>query len=295
MTDLEASMSKLKSAAECAITAVEKEERLDEISEPVAAAVKKATGRRGVKNLLSGTWLGHALHPMLTDVPIGSWLAASVLDLTAGDAGADAARRLTGFGVLAAVPAAASGASDWSDSYGAEQRAGLVHGLANSVGTTLQMASWFARRRGARGAGTVLSLAGLGITLAAAYLGGHLSFVRGTGVNRTAFDEPADSWVDVAAETELSSDKPVRVDADGVAVVLVKHEDTIRALSATCTHAGGPLDEGHIDDAGCIVCPWHGSRFRLRDGAAMRGPASVDEPRWDVRVADGRVSVRAAD
>jgi len=131
--------------------------------------------------LLTGTWLGHQLHPMLTDVPIGSWVSAGVLDLTAGPAASRAAQRLVGFGVLAAIPTAASGASDWSESYGSEQRVGLVHALGNVGALSLQLASYVARRRGHRGLGIALGTVGTGLTAAAGYLGGTLTLDKGMG------------------------------------------------------------------------------------------------------------------
>ena len=138
-----------------------------------------------------------------------------------------------------------------------------------------------------------LSTAGLGVTLGAAYLGGHLSFIRGVGVNHTAFDETVADWTDVAAVSEVSPDKPVRVSAGGVPVMVVQDADRVYALSATCVHAGGPLDEGQILD-GCVRCPWHSSRFALADGKVTHGPAASDQPTWGVRVDEGRVYVRSS-
>jgi len=265
---------------------------LDRLSRPLADLVGRATRPDTVKSALSGTWLGHQLHPMLTDLPIGAWVMAAALDWTTGRPGAKAARRLVGLGVLAALPAAATGASDWSEIDAPEQRVGLVHALSNLTATALQSSSWLARRRGRRLTGMALSTAGLGVTLGAAYLGGHLSFIRGVGVNHTAFDDTVTEWTDVAAVSELSPDKPVRASAGGVPVMLVHHNGTVHALSATCVHAGGPLDEGEIVD-GCIRCPWHSSRFALADGKVVRGPAASDEPAWEVRVDEGRVYVRS--
>lgn len=284
-------MAGLSVRAEGVIDAIEGEKRLDGIAAPAADAVKRLTGGRTIKSLLSGSWLGHTLHPILTDLPIGMWAAATVVDVAAGDRGADAARTLVGVGVLSAVPAAASGASDWSDTYGPAQRLGLVHGAVNAVGTLLQSASWIARRRGARGAGIALSLLGLSCTVGSAYLGGHLSLARGIGVNHTAFQGGTKKWTDVAADVDLEDGTPLRVMAGKVPVVLVRTAGEVHALSATCTHAGGPLDQGTVAD-GCITCPWHGSRFRLSDGTVDRGPAAYPEPCWDVRTEDGRIEVR---
>lgn len=267
---------------------------LDRIADRVTALVQAVTRPRGIKNVLSGSWLGHQLHPVLTDLPIGAWCAAAVLDLTAGDEGAAAARRLVGAGLLASAPTALAGFADWSDTSGSDKRVGLIHGLSNGVVSVLQATSWFARRRGHRGVGVVLSTTAVGITLVSAYVGGHLSYVRGIGVNHTAFQPEVGEWTDVAADAEIVEGGMTRVHADGVPVLLVRQGGRLQALSAVCTHAGGPLDEGALDADGCVTCPWHGSRFRLEDGAVERGPASVPEPRWDVQVVDGRVRVRSA-
>jgi nitrite reductase/ring-hydroxylating ferredoxin subunit/uncharacterized membrane protein len=267
--------------------------RLDRLSRPLAGLVGRATRPDNVKSALSGTWLGHQLHPVLTDLPIGAWIMAAALDWTTGRSGAKAARRLVGLGVLSALPAAATGASDWSETYAAEQRVGLVHAVSNLSATLLQSGSWIARRRGRRLTGMALSTAGLGVTLGGAYLGGHLSFIRGVGVNHTAFEDAVTEWTDVAAVAELNPDKPLRVSANGVPVVLVHHDGSVRALSATCVHAGGPLDEGEIIE-GCIRCPWHSSKFSLADGQVVRGPAALDQPAWEVRIDGGRVHVRSS-
>ncbi|MFD5188564.1 Rieske 2Fe-2S domain-containing protein [Streptomyces sp. NPDC058357] len=279
-------LRKLTEEAECL-------RALDGLSHEAAAQVARATRPDAIKNALSGRWLGHTVHPMLTDVPIGAWTLASVLDVTAGRAGAASARRLVGIGLIATLPAAATGASDWSDTSGTSQRVGLVHALCNVTASAVQAASWVARRRGRRGVGMALGGVGLGITACAAYLGGYLTLVRGVGVDHTAFQEAVTEWTDVGPSSCVSDGEPLRVMAGGVPVVLVRHEGVLYALSATCTHAGGPLDGGEVTD-GCIRCPWHASVFRLADGKVMRGPATVDEPRWEVKDDGGRVYVRSA-
>jgi nitrite reductase/ring-hydroxylating ferredoxin subunit/uncharacterized membrane protein len=269
-------------------------EQLDPVAAPIAGAVGRATEPARVKNALSGTWLGHQLHPLLTDVTIGAWVSAAAVDVAGGATGAGSARRLTALGILAAVPTAASGLSDWSDSYGPDQRVGLVHAIGNVAGLAMQVGSYVARRRGSRTLGATLTMAGLGTTAAAGYLGGHLVYARGVGVNHAAFEHRPTAWTDVANAADLRDSTPLRVDAHGVAVVVVQTADRLHALSAMCGHAGGPLDEGKLVD-GWLTCPWHASAFRLHDGRAMRGPASVDQPVWEVRILDGRVQVRGKD
>lgn len=268
---------------------------LDGTAKTVSGWVDAVTHPTWIKNALSGSWLGHQLHPVLSDLPIGAWGAAVALDLTAGEDSAEAARRLVGLGILASVPTGLAGASDWSTTRGGDKRVGLVHGLSNIAATTMQAGSWLARRSGHRRTGIVLSMLGLGTTLASAYLGGHLSFVRGIGVNRTAFQKPERSWTDVAADSEIADGSLTRVVVNEVPVLLTRQKGQLHAISAVCTHAGGPLDEGKLDADGCVTCPWHGSRFRIEGGAVERGPASVPQPVWKVRVKDERIELRSAD
>ncbi len=266
---------------------------LDRTARPLADQAGRITGRTPVKNFLSGTWLGHPVHPVLTDLPIGAWAMATLLDITGGRASSKAARRLVGMGVLVAIPTAATGTSDWADTYGADQRVGLVHGLGNAAAVCLQIVSYLGRKRGHRAIGAALSSVSLGLVMATGYLGGHLSFGRGIGVNHTAFEEQAIDWVDVASFQDLASmAKPMRVVVNGTPVMLIRDNDHVVALSATCVHAGGPLDEGTIID-GSVRCPWHRSIFRLADGKALRGPASMPQPVWEARIEDGRVQVRS--
>ncbi len=272
---------------------IEQTDALDQIGDALSQVVKSATESDAVKQALSGGWLGHQLHPMLTDVPLGAWLSATALDVLGNKHDGVAARRLVGIGILASLPTAATGASDWVDTYGGEKRIGVAHALGNSAALVLQFCSYRARRRGKRGRGALLSMAGLGAALSSAYLGGHLSFVLGVGVNHTAFQYGTSEWTDAVAEADLVDDRPVRAEVDGVPVMVVRHQGAIRALSATCSHAGGPLDEGDIE-AGCVVCPWHQSKFGLRDGLPRRGPAAVGQPVWQTRVVGGRVEVRLA-
>lgn len=136
-----------------------------------------------LKDILSGTWLGHPLHPLLTDVPIGSFTSATVLDLIGGDAGERPADRLVDLGLLSSVATAAAGAADWSGTNGEGQRIGVVHAAANVLGVGLYLASAVARRRGHRPAATALGLADISVMTVGGYLGGHLGWARGVGVN----------------------------------------------------------------------------------------------------------------
>jgi nitrite reductase/ring-hydroxylating ferredoxin subunit len=267
---------------------IEHDDALDRVAKPISSAVGRLVRPRPVRNLLSGTWLGHPLHPVLSDLPIGAWSMAALLDardLRAADA-------LVGVGIAAAVPTAAAGLNDWSDTYGEETRVGLVHAAANTTALSLHLASLMARRRDHRRLGKALSLAGCAALLVGGYLGGHLSFVKAVNVNHTAWPARPDAWTPVLAEADLAAETPRRVDAGGAPVLLYRHDGAVHAIAATCSHAGGPLDEGTIAD-GCVTCPWHGSTFRFADGSVVRGPATVAQPCYDTRVHDGHLEVRA--
>ncbi|MGH8933624.1 MAG: Rieske 2Fe-2S domain-containing protein [Egibacteraceae bacterium] len=266
-------------------------EPLDKVAKPVAKTVQKVVPPGPVKDALSGTWLGHPVHPLATDVVIGAWTSALVLDLVGGERSAPAAKTLTGLGILSAVPTAAAGLSDWSDSLGKERRIGLVHAGANITALVLYSLSYLARRNGDTASGKALGLAGATVVSVGGYLGGHLVFRLGVWVDRNAWTEGATDWQAVADEAELDEGKPVVVHAGDQDVLLVRLGGQIHALGDTCSHAGGPLHEGSLSD-GCVTCPWHGSQFRLSDGHLQRGPATGHQPAYDARVDGGKVSVR---
>jgi len=282
-------------ALSTAVEGLEQSQALDGVADQVGGFVQQLTRPDSLKNLLSGSWLGHALHPILTDLPIGFWSSAVALDFVGGDQADVGAELLVGLGNLSAVATAATGLADWSDTVGPEKRLGMIHGVANTAGLALMTGSWLARRAGARNLGRGLGLAGLGVASASAYLGGHLVFSRGVGVQHAGFDieQSVSEWTDVAAEADLVDGKPHPVEANGVALMLVREKGQLLALASRCSHAGGPLQEGEVID-GAVTCPWHGSRFRLADGCVLRGPANIPQPRLEARVREGRVQVRAA-
>jgi nitrite reductase/ring-hydroxylating ferredoxin subunit/uncharacterized membrane protein len=264
-------------------------ERAEVLDRP-ADAGQQLTGRLKagpVKDLLSGTPAGHPLHPVLVTVPIGALTGAVTLDVLGGNEAAS--RRLIGLSVLSAVPAAAAGLSDWSETQGAERRVGVVHALLNVAGLGLLTASWVARGRGS--GGRLLSTAGLGVIGMSGWLGGHLSYALGVGVDTTAFQRPPTEWTDACAESELEDGSPHAVTVAQTPVMLLRQGGRLHVLGDRCTHRGGALHEGQVVD-GCIQCPLHGSRFSLDDGAVERGPATRPAPVFEVRVVDGRVQVR---
>lgn len=267
---------------------------LDPVVDVATATVGKVLPRGQVKDALHGTWLGHQLHPMLVAVPIGFWSGASLLDLTGGPGARRAAQRLVAVGVLAVAPTAASGLADWSElGYAREpRRVGLVHAVANTATTVLYGASWLARRRGDQARGRDLALLGMGGLMVSGYLGGHLAYSQAVGVNRNA-DAPREplTWTDACALADLTDGQPHRAEPAGQPVVLVRSGGRIAAMAATCSHYGAPLDEGEVH-GDCLVCPWHGSSFRLRDGSVAHGPATVPQTAYDTQTVGDRVQVR---
>ncbi len=265
---------------------------LDPAGEWLSAKVTEMVGAAHLKSVLSGTLLGHPLHPLLTDVPVGALTAATVIDVLGGKDAAGAVDALTVVGLVSVAPTAAAGLSDWANSVDADRRLGLVHALANLGSATLYLAALMSRRGGSRGMARVFSTAGLGVLAAGGYIGGHLVFARGLGVDHTVFDEAPADWTRVARESDLAADTPTLVRAGGYGVLLYSHAGTVHAIAARCTHAGGPLDEGEVDEQLCVTCPWHGSRFRLSDGSVQRGPASAPQPSFEVQTVDGNIEVR---
>jgi nitrite reductase/ring-hydroxylating ferredoxin subunit len=259
----------------------------------VGKAVRRLLPHGAVKDALSGTWLGHALHPPLTDVVVGSFLSASLLDLLERESGR-ASERLLQVGLVAAVPTALSGLNDWADTERGDhgmRRVGLVHASANVSALALYAASLVARRRGARRPGATLALAGAGALAFSGGLGGHMSFTRGVGPNQTAFDPGPGDWTAVGAGSDLRDGEPKAVVAQETPVLLLRHGGDIHAVHDRCSHRGCSLSEGTIDGH-VVTCRCHGSRFDLRDGSIVRGPATAHQPVLDARETDGRIEVR---
>jgi nitrite reductase/ring-hydroxylating ferredoxin subunit/uncharacterized membrane protein len=268
-------------------------EALDNPAGTAAKAVQQVVGQGFVKDLLSGSRLGHPLHPLLTDIPIGTLASATVLDLVAAQRGEDAADVLVAVGLLSALPTIAAGAADWSDSYGPDQRVGAVHAVANAVGLGLYAWSLRARRRGDRRTGTALGMAGMTTMAVGGYLGGYLSHSRGVGVNNAFHQHQPEDWTAVLEEAQLPEGTPTRALAGDATVLLYRSNGRIHAINSRCTHAGGPLDEGDVDAAACTVkCPWHQSVFRLEDGGVVHGPASVPQAAYETRIEGGQIEVR---
>ena len=290
-------------ATEALIKVVEQQEALDQLSDEIQPLVRnafKSAGPAGreLKNIFHGTWLGHPLHPALTDVPLGAWTAALALDAMESisgrrelRAGADAAIAV---GLVGAAGAAVTGLTDWSETNGRARKVGLLHGLLNVGATALYTTSLVLRRKQKRNAGVGFAMLGFAVSSASAYLGGHLVFSEQIGVNHAAAQEMPKEFVPVLADAELREGEMKRADAGGVPVLLVRCEGAVCALAHTCSHLGGPLSEGKLE-GDVVQCPWHGSRFNVRDGSVVDGPATFPQPRLETRVREGQIEVRSID
>jgi nitrite reductase/ring-hydroxylating ferredoxin subunit/uncharacterized membrane protein len=250
-----------------------------------------------VELLHGGRWVGHPLHPALSDLPIGLWAGVMVLDVTDRDPasrrGLDAAGVLSAAGILAAGATALTGLSDWTVGEERDRRVGLLHGLLNTAALGLQTASLGSRLAGRRGAARALGAAGFTVTAAAGYLGGHLVFTRGVMVSRVAWATGPRRWAKVVQEADLPDGTPVAVDAEGRQILLYRHEGRLYAIDNVCSHAGGLLSRGPVDGL-TVTCPLHGSRFGLADGRVIRGPSSQPQPVLPTRIRNGWVEVRGS-
>ncbi len=255
-------------------------------------AVVRAAPLGDARDALHGRWLGHPVHPLMVQVPIGTWLSAAVLDALPGQR--RAARALVGVGLAAAGPAAVAGWTDWAELPKEQQRVGLVHAAGNVTAVGLYAASFAARCRGREARGKALGLAGLAAVSLGGALGGHLAYRQASGANHAEqvphLVEPG--WHEVGDLAGLPVGRAVRRQVGEVAVMVVREQDdTVHVLADRCSHMAGPLSEGEIAD-GCVRCPWHGSVFRLEDGWNVRGPATAPQPAFDTRVSRGRLEVR---
>jgi nitrite reductase/ring-hydroxylating ferredoxin subunit/uncharacterized membrane protein len=282
------------------IRAIDRQEWLEPIEKGLKQGLDSAfqadtANGKPVENALHGVWLGHALHPVLTDIPVGAWTVACVLDLVeevTGEkkyqAGADAAINI---GLAGAVGAAVTGLTDWKEISQEARRAGLVHGVLNLVSAGLYLCSSLQRAKGKRGWARAFSYAAYGISGASAWLGGHLVYANQVGVERTAGRKPPAEFVPLLPVADLEEGKPRRADHEGYPIVLVKKGERIYALAEMCSHLGGPLADGPVE-GDCIRCPWHGSLFSLEDGSVKESPATRPQAVFETRVARGQVEVR---
>lgn len=280
---------------------IDKQEWLNPAEESLQKLVHKAfqgKGGRQVKNFLHGTWIGHPLHVILTDVPIGAWTVAMVFDaldsMNTRRTYSIAADTAVTLGLVGAAGAAAAGLTDWQDTDPPARRVGLVHGLLNVASVALFGASLLARRRGGRTSGRALAALGYTVSVVAARLGGNLVYGQKIGVDHTSPEKLPTEFTPVLSDADLKDGEPVRADHNGTPILLLRRGSQIYALAETCSHLGGPLSEGKLD-GDVIQCPWHGSRFSIRDGHVVDGPAVHPQPCLEARIQNGQVEVRKSD
>jgi nitrite reductase/ring-hydroxylating ferredoxin subunit/uncharacterized membrane protein len=258
----------------------------------------QATFLRPFKLLLNGGWMGHPLHPMLKDIPVGAWTLTIVFDLIGlvfkAPSLGPASAITTGLGIAGALGAAASGLMDWMDVDPPEKSVGAVHAILNVTATLIFALSLFMRWR----SGWQLSWEIFGVSLVAfllmsvaASLGGRLVYRMGVMINRNAYRSGPGEFRPAVAEQKLEEGKMLRVEVDGQPVLLVKSDGMVCAIGAVCSHYGAPLNEGTLEGS-VVRCPWHGSRFALEDGGVKEGPAGAPVPCYEVRTANGQVEVK---
>jgi nitrite reductase/ring-hydroxylating ferredoxin subunit/uncharacterized membrane protein len=274
---------------------------LDDIADDVQPKVQEAVAAGGTtaRDVLDGVWLEAPLHPVLTDVPVGAWTAALVFDgldiATGKEPVRHAADASLVFGTLGALGAAVTGLSDWRYLSGGSRRMGVAHALLNTIGLVLSIVSIILRASGRRNAGRLTFLTGYSISGMAAHLGGELSYHYGLRVDRNVFQGTGpDEFVPVLGESELAQDDLRRVEVEGVGVLLSRTSaGEVCAIAATCNHFSGPLEAGERE-GDTVVCPLHNSRFDLCSGKVIDGPAIFPQSRYETRVRDGKIEVKAA-
>jgi nitrite reductase/ring-hydroxylating ferredoxin subunit len=271
----------------------------DKAIEPARRVVNAALRPQAVKDALHGTWLGHSLHPVLVQVPVGSWLSAGLLD--AVPRLRPAATVLIGTGVAAAVPASLAGAADWSEQEVGIRRLGALHAVANSAALSLYVGSLVARGRGHGALGRVLSYTGLGLATGSAAVGGHMSYAQSSGASHSATAARAltSDWIDLGPLDDLPEGRPALRTGKGgsvaVPLAVVRRGAKVDVFLGACAHLSGPLYEGAVEEVHgrqCLVCPWHGSAFDLDSGSPRRGPAANPQVKLEVRMEAGRVMAR---
>ncbi|GAB4527535.1 MAG: hypothetical protein OHK0046_45400 [Anaerolineae bacterium] len=275
-------------------------ENTQRLSVSVARAIHDRLVNRGeptreVADALHGKWLGHPLHPVLTDITIGSFALGMVFDVLGWLPGGHNMRltadKLTTVGTLAAIPTAITGMAEYSAIKQDAARYGAAHGLLNSAVLLCYVRSVAARLTGHRAKAFFYSLVGLTLLGVSGWIGGELVYQHRVGVNHVPAGEIPD-WTPAMALADLPEGEPMRVEANGVPVLLFRRGDEVSAINAVCSHAGGPLEEGRVVDGDCVECPWHQSVFNMRTGKVVHTPAVYNQPRYEVRLVDDQIEVR---
>jgi len=265
----------------------------------VMDAFYRVLGRPGkwLQDFVNGSWLGHPAHPVVVDIVVGGATVVFVFDVAALVFGAKdldiASLIAVAVTALAALSAVVTGLTDFKDTAkGDERNVATLHGLVNVLAMIAYLASLAAHAGGAVDVARWLSIVGVVILTGGAFVGGHLVFKYGYMVNRNAFakGQRAKEYTPLLAVADLPEATPTKAMLGSTALVVVRRGELVYALKGTCSHAGGPLPEGKLE-GDTIICPWHGSAFRLRDGAVIHGPASTRQIIYRARISDGQVEV----
>ncbi|WP_226900205.1 Rieske 2Fe-2S domain-containing protein [Nonomuraea phyllanthi] len=277
---------------------LEKSKTFDTPVRVLAKTVRQRIRPGLLRDVLHGVPTGKPLHPPLANISLGCWLSAALLDVIDGDP--RATRVLLATGIANAVPTAASGLTDWSSLHREQQRVGFVHMLSNVAALGLISGSLLARLRGHERAGRVLTMAGLGLAGLGGYLGGHMAYRQAAGSNHA----PQIShlvplgWHDLCPLRDLPDGRPVARRLGYIQLFVLRQGDAVTVLADRCPHLAGPLHQGRLvmeNGEACVVCPWHGSTFRLDDGSVKHGPATAPAPMFETRIRrDGTIQVRPA-
>lgn len=257
--------------------------------------LKGGKPRRQAADLLHGTWLGHPLHSVLTDMTIGAWVCSFVLDLLSLNGRSRSIQRsadtLLNLGNATATTTALAGLTDYSTIPDRAVTTGATHALLNTFVLGVSLTSAVLRKKGKREQGILLSSLSSSILLISAWLGGELAYRYKVGVSK--IPEPAEpgKWHPTIQEQDLPEMTPKRVEVEGSPVLLYRYQGQVYAIGAVCGHDGGRLEEGTFEGY-CVTCPLHQSVYDLRDGSIVHGPTTYAEPQYEVRVREGRLEIR---
>jgi len=275
---------------------------LDSAAETVSrgihdAVLKGGEPTRQIADALHGKWLGHPLHPALTDLVVGAFAFGSLFNLGGGELNRKIAKSLITAGAITAVPTALAGAADFSTVTKRAMNTAAVHGLLNSTALVLYLMSL---RSGNNEESTttsrIWSTLGFGVMFVSAWLGGKMTYNYRVGVNKAERPEGPADWTPVLSANELTARVAKRVEVNGTSVLLYKRGQQIFAIGAVCAHEGGPLEEGEFfekePEGLCVECPWHQSVYAMEDGSVVHGPSTYEVAAYEARTRDGQVEIR---
>ena len=247
-----------------------------------------------VRDLLNGRWLGHPLHAVLTDAPVGILFMVIVFDVLDMP---EAAAWALGLGILAMLAAALAGFADYADTDGRPRERATLHSTLMVVALVVYLVSFWVRIQPATLPGPsnatpfLLSVVAFLILSAGAYVGGDVVYMLGNMVSRHAFRGAGVKWIalepaELDPAGQIPEGRPIKAKLGINQLVLVRQGEQVLAVHDVCAHAGGPLNEGRLVD-GQIECPWHASRYRMENGHVTQGPSVYDQPAYEVRAREG--------